>query len=158
MKGTIGSLLLLWSGIEQSLNEAIENLHTEKMSKSVHGISRSIDVWSLAVKQTDNTSTLHADLCDRFVRMLKEALVIRNFVCHGLTGISARLHSGNPEAHLQVQLGEDTRLLTWHQLDEMFRWMSRSRWLIRDLTEAAMENDAQRANNSKRCVDPTYLT
>ncbi len=147
MKGTTGSLVFLWSGIEQSLNEAIENLHIEKMSKSVHGISRSIDVWSLAVKQTDNTSTLHTDLCDRLVRMLKEALVIRNLVCHGLTGISARLHSDNPEAHLQVQLGEDRRLLSWHQLDEMFRWMSRSRWLIRDLTEAAMENDAQRANN-----------
>lgn len=147
MKGTIGSLVFLWSGIEQSLNEAIENLHTEKKPKSVHGISRSIDVWSLAVKQTDNTSTLRTDLCDRLVRMLKEALVIRNLVCHGLTGISARPHIDYPEAHLKVELGEDTRLLTWHQLDEMFSWMSRSRWLIRDLTEAAMENDAQRANN-----------
>ncbi|SFN44059.1 hypothetical protein SAMN04487859_102221 [Roseovarius lutimaris] len=147
MKGTIGSLVFLWSGIEQSLNESIENLHTEKKSKSVHGISRSIDVWSLAVKQTDNTSTLRTDLCDRLVRMLKEALVIRNLVCHGLTGISVRLHIDYPEAHLKVQLGEDTRLLTWKQLDEMFSWMSRSRWLIRDLTEAAMENDAQRAHN-----------
>uniref|UniRef100_UPI0019D3382F hypothetical protein n=1 Tax=Pseudophaeobacter leonis TaxID=1144477 RepID=UPI0019D3382F len=38
-------------------------------------------------------------------------------------------------------------LLTWYQLDEMFSWMSRSRWLISALTEAAMENDVQRANN-----------
>ncbi|MBU2983275.1 hypothetical protein KO498_15825 [Lentibacter algarum] len=147
MKGTTGSLVFLWSGIEQSLDEAIENLHAEKKPKSVHGISRSIDVWSLAVKQADNISILQADLCDRLVKMLKEALVIRNLVCHGLTGISARLHIDHPEAHLKVQLGEDTRILTWYQLDEMFGWMSRSRWLIKDLTEAAMANDAQPAND-----------
>lgn len=147
MKGTIGSLVFLWSGIEQSLNDAIENLHAEKKPKSVHGISRSIDVWSLAVKQTDNISPLRVDLCDRLVRMLKEALVIRNLVCHGLQGISAQHYIDAPEAHLKVQLGEDMRLLTWHQLDEMFSWMSRSGWLIRALTEAAMENDVQRGNN-----------
>ncbi|PXW65653.1 hypothetical protein C7964_1158 [Loktanella sp. PT4BL] len=147
MKGTIGSLLYLWSGIEKSLNVAIENLHGENVPRSVHGISRSIDVWSLAIKQTDQTSTLRADLCDRLVKMLKEALVIRNLVCHGLIGISARLHIDDPEAHLKVQLGDDMRLLTWHQLDEMFSWMSRTRWLIRDLTEAAIQNDPQRAND-----------
>jgi hypothetical protein len=147
MKGTIGSLVFLWSGIEQALTEAIEDLHAERKLKSVHGISRSIDVWSLAVKQADNISTLQADLCDRLVKMLREALVIRNLVCHGLIGISAQRHIDGPEAHLKVQLGEDRRLLTWYQLDRMFSWMSRSRWLIRDLTEAAMENDAQRANN-----------
>lgn len=147
MKGTIGSLLYLWSGIEKSLNVAIENLHGENVPRSVHGISRSIDVWSLAIKQTDQTSTLRADLCDRLVKMLKEALVIRNLVCHGLIGISARLHIDDPEAHLKVQLGDDMRLLTWHQLDEMFSWMSSTRSLIRDLTEAATQNDAQRAND-----------
>ena len=147
MKGTIGSLVFLWSGIEQSLAEAIENLHADRKPKSVHRISRSIDVWSQAVKQTDNINTLQVDLCDRLVKLLKEALLIRNLVCHGLTGISAQLHIDAPEAHLKVQLGEDTRLLTWSQLDEMFSWMSRSGWLIRDLTEAAMENDAQRAND-----------
>lgn len=147
MKGTIGSLLYLWSGIEKSLNVAIENLHGENVPRSVHGIRRSIDVWSLAIKQTDQTSTLRADLCDRLVKMLKEALVIRNLVCHGLIGISARLHIDDPEAHLKVQLGDDMRLLTWHQLDEMFSWMSSTRSLIRDLTEAATQNDAQRAND-----------
>ena len=147
MKGTIGSLVFLWSGIEQSLTEAIENLHAERKLKSLHGISRSIDVWSQAVKQTDNINTLQVDLCDRLVKMLKEALLIRNLVCHGLTGIAAQLHIDAPEAHLKVQLGEDTRLLTWSQLDEMFSWMSRSGWLIRDLTEAVMENDAQRPND-----------
>ncbi len=147
MKGTIGSLVFLWSGIEQSLTESIEYLHAGRKPKSVHGISRSIDVWSLAVKQKDKCSALQAALCDRLVEMLREALVIRNLVCHGLIGISAQLHKDDPEPHLKVQLGEDTRLLTWYQLNEMFSWMSRSRWLIRDLTEAAMENDAQRANN-----------
>ncbi len=104
-------------------------------------------MWSQAVKQTDNINTLQVDLCDRLVKMLKEAFLIRNLVCHRFTGISAQLHIDAPEAHLKVQLGEDTRLLTWSQLDEMFSWMSRSGSLVRDLTAAVMENDAQRAND-----------
>jgi hypothetical protein len=65
---------------------------------------------------------------------------------HGLIGISALCDIDAPEAHLKVQLGEDKRILNWNQLDEMFEWMSRSRWLIGDLTDAAMESDDQRAN------------
>jgi hypothetical protein len=146
IKGTIGSLVFLWSGIEQSLTDSIELLHAGKKPKSAHGISRSLDVWSQAVTQRNNSRTLQANLCERLVSILEEALVIRNLVCHGLIGISAQLHFDAPEAHLKVQLGEDKRLLTWNQLDEMFKWMSRSRWLIRDLTSAAMENDDQRAD------------
>lgn len=94
---------------------------------------------------TDNRP-LQADLCQRLVNMLKEALVIRNLVCHGLIGISAQIHLDEPEAHLNVQLGEDKRLLTWSQLDKMLRWMSRTSWLIIALTDATLDNDVERAN------------
>ncbi len=146
MKGTIGSLVYLWSGIEETLIDSIEMLHAGKKPKSAHGIYRSLDVWSQAANQVDTSRTLQADLCDRLVKTLKEALVIRNLVCHGLIGISAQLNIDATEAHLKVQLGDDARLLTWRQLDEMFSWMSRSGLLISALTDAAMKKDAQRAN------------
>ena len=78
--------------------------------------------------------------------MLKEALLIRNCVCHGLIGISAQLHLNKPEAHLIVQLGDERHLLTWSQLDEMFTWMSKINGLIDALTYAAMDKDDKRAN------------
>jgi hypothetical protein len=73
--------------------------------------------------------------------LLKEALVVRNLVCHGLVGICADGQS----AHLHVKLGTDERLFTWNDLDEMFRWMSRTKWLISALTKAAIEGDTNRA-------------
>lgn len=66
-------------------------------------------------------------------------------------GLAAQHHADEPEAHLKVQPGEDACLLTWSQLDEMFRWMSRSRRTIETSTEAAMDNDAQLANDRLHC-------
>lgn len=146
MKGTIGSLVFLWSGIEQTLSESIETLLAGGKSKSAHGISRSLDAWSYAINKEDNSRVLQVELSERLVKLLKKALVIRKLVCHGLVGISAQRHTDDTEAHLKVRLGDHARVLTWQQLDEMFRWMSRSRCLIHDLTDAAMENDDQRAN------------
>ena len=51
-------------------------------------------------------------------------------------------------AHLRVQLEEDTRVLTWGELQTMFQWMSRSRWLIAGLTQAAMEKDVTASEKS----------
>lgn len=146
IKGAIGSLVSLWSSIEKTLTISIGRMHAGEVPKSAHGISTSLDVWSQRVIPMTDNRPLQAGLCQRLVEMLKEALVIRNLVCHGLIGISAQLHLDQPEAHLSVQLGDDTRLLTWSQLDEMFQWMSRTSWLIIDLTDAAMEGDAERAN------------
>lgn len=146
MKGTIGSLVYLWSGIELTLNESIEVIRSGKNPKPVHGISRSLDTWAQAVNEQHENRPLQADLCKRLVKMLKEALVIRNLVCHGLVSIQSKNFADQDEAHLSVKLGYDARILTWHQLDEMFGWMSRTKWLINDLTDAAIESDALRAN------------
>ncbi|WP_145991965.1 hypothetical protein [Neptunicoccus cionae] len=143
---TIASLLSLWSNIERSLSKSIERLHAGKETKAPHGILRSLDVWSQAIKQNNTDRPLQLLLCNRLIKMLKEALVIRNLVCHGLTGILAENKLDGTEAHLRVQLGQDTRLLTWHQLQEMFKWMSQSEQLISALTNAALEDDPLKAN------------
>lgn len=141
MQGTIGSLVFLWSGIENELTESIRKLCDGKAVKSAYGISRSLDVWSERVMLEGDSRFLQATLCARVVELLKEALVVRNLVCHGLVGICA----DGREAYLRVKLGADERLLTWCELDEMFKWMSRTKWLISALTRAAMEKDTSRA-------------
>lgn len=139
MKGTIGGLLMLWSDIERSLNVAVEALLPGERARSVRGISRSLDAWSEQVMLGGPDRRLQTDLCRRLVGMLKEALVVRNFVCHGLNGISAQGGRANVVAHLRVELGDEKRIITWHEFQAMFVWMSRGKWLIEDLTAAALE-------------------
>jgi hypothetical protein len=146
MKGTIGSLVFIWSGLEKSLRISIQKLHAGEIPKSSYGISRSLDAWQQAVTPRDNNRPLQTVLSNRLVEMLKEALVIRNLVCHGLIGIKAQFHAEEPEANLTVELGDDKRALTWSQLQELFDWMSRASWLIDDLTKAAMDNNDERSN------------
>ena len=75
-------------------------------------------------------------------------------MCHGLAGITARLHPSEPEAHLRVELGGEKRILTWSELDEMFSWMSGTPWVIQVLTAASLEKNAQRGNDHiAGCVD-----
>lgn len=146
MKGTIGSLVWLWSEIERELVAAIRRLHAGDVPKSAHGIHRSLDLWSKCILHGGQDREPQIQLCQRLIHLLRDALDIRNLVCHGLTGISAQLHPTGREAHLTVQLSDDRRILTWSELEEMFAWMSQAKWLIRDLTAAAMDSDAARGN------------
>ena len=86
------------------------------------------------------------ELCQRITDRLLDALAIRNLVCHGLISISAQIHHTGCEAHLRVEIGDDRRILTWSELEEMFAWMSQTKWVIRDLTAAAVDHDAARGN------------
>ncbi|TNC45039.1 hypothetical protein FHG66_20365 [Rubellimicrobium rubrum] len=142
MKASVGSLLFLWSDIERSLRAAFETELFAGTPSPVHRISQALGLWSERVLQAGRGRPLQTDLCQRLSGHLREALVVRNLVCHALIGYSADVPHLSQRAHLRVQLEKDVRLLTWGELQTMFRWMSRSRWLIADLTQAAMDKDA----------------
>lgn len=146
IQGTIGSLAWLWSGIERELEAALKELRGGPDAPPVHGISRSLEVWSTEILKREAGEGLQAALCQRLVRMLKEALVVRNLVCHGLKGIHAQSSDASSEAYLVVQLGEVQRTLPWSELQTMFAWMSRAPWLICDLTTAALSADPGRSS------------
>lgn len=146
MKGTIGSLVWLWSQIERELTAAIKAMNSGTVPRNAHGASKSIAVWSEFVLHRTEGRILQIHACHSLVELLAEALAVRNLVCHVLIGISAQVHPTGREAHLTVELGEDRRILTWSELQEMFAWMSQTTRLIRELTTAAMENDAAWGN------------
>lgn len=145
MKGTVGSLLFLWSQIERELTESIHDLTVECKQKHPHGIARSLDFWFNEIHQKADRLTLATDLCDDLAPLLKEALDVRNSVCHGLIGIAADLSSSHEEACITVEMGEHTRELKWAELQTMFEWMSQARWLIRDLTTAVLDTHQLRS-------------
>ena len=86
-------------------------------------------------------------LTDVLSAHLREALSVRNLICHGLIGISAKIRAEDNEARLTVELGDISKSLTWTELQIMFGWMSRARWLIRDLTTASLEPEHLSAEN-----------
>lgn len=146
VKGAIGSLILLWSDIERELVASIRKMHAGEMPKSAHGILGSLKTWSHRAMRQESDDDLHAQLCRRLVDLLEDALTIRNLVCHGLIGIHAQIGPTDVEAHLTVELGGDKRILRWDELQEMFAWMSRTKWLIRDLTDVALSENLALGN------------
>jgi hypothetical protein len=140
MKEAVGSLAYLWSGIERALSASIRRMTRDRGSTPVHGISRSIDAWAGLVLPRGEDRPLQAQICERLVALLKEALVVRNLVFHGLRDI--RLDRHDREAHLEVELGEDRRRIAMSELESMFRWMGNAPGLIADLTAAALETKA----------------
>lgn len=146
MKGAIGSLLFLWSRIELELNASLKELNNDRLRKSAHSISRKLDLWSGEVKRRSDPDTLQSELSDRVHLYLKEALTDRNLVCHGLMGITAQVREEDQEAHLSLQLGEVTHILTWTELQSQLEILELGSWVVSDLTSAALEHDLLRVN------------
>ncbi|MFO1210077.1 MAG: hypothetical protein U1E40_12785 [Amaricoccus sp.] len=142
MKAAIGSLLFLWSRLERSLASALEVLG-EPQSKLAHGPARRIEAWSSRIRCRSADRPWQAALCDRMADLLRDALGVRNLVCHGLEGIAAQGHCD--QARLTVALGENRRVVTWGELQAMFDWMSQADSPISLLTRAALDDDPVRS-------------
>ncbi len=146
MKGAVGSLLFLWSQIERELGASIDKLVDGRTTKRPHGIAQNLDLWRTEIQNRTSRSGLADELCIRLTDHLREALAVRNLVCHGLIGYSARLTPLHEEACLTVELNGLERSLSWAELQEMFDWMSRASCLIGELTIAVLETDQSRSS------------
>lgn len=141
MKGTVGSLLSIWSQIERALNAGLIKLNPDE--PPMYGFSSKLDLWSKLIIAKSDDRPLQREVCQRLRTHLSDALDVRNLVCHGLVGISAGYRED--VACLTVELNEKKRILTWPELQAMFPWMSEAQWCIEFLTAAAMEKNPARA-------------
>lgn len=139
IKGAVGSLIYLWSQVERELADSIRELASDEHTKLPHGIGRSLDRWCQEIRLRTEASGTVDEICRHLVEILGEALDMRNLVCHGLIGITAHLEPRQEEASLTDELNGTTRELTWTELQRMFGWMSQATWVIRHLTNAALE-------------------
>lgn len=151
IKGTIGTMVWLWSDIERELRRSLHNLNKGKASKKAHGISRSLNIWSEHILSSAHASNELKKLTYRITEYLEEALVVRNLMCHGLLAAYAKFHSCERDAYLHVELGDNHRDLTWTELQNMISWMSRVNYVVRDITYAATEPDPE---SQKRLIVP----
>ena len=146
ISGTIGSMLFLWCGIEKALGAALLAQHRGQMPKGHHGIRSRILIWSGQILAGDDQRPLQSHVGCAVVAHLEHSLDLRNLICHGLIGVSASHTPTDPEAHLTVERARVQRKIYWGELQPMFAWMSRTPWVIEDLTDAAMTADDESAN------------
>lgn len=120
---SLGSLLLLWAAIERAARDEVARLHDGRLPKSAHGIAAVLNAWEAAVIAFRPEAQLRASLAAALRAELQEPLNIRSGLCHGLVGISAA--QGGQAAKLMWELNDETRSITWDELQRTFSWLSK---------------------------------
>lgn len=123
ISGSLGSLLLLWSTIEQSARAEVARANDGQLPKSAHGIAAALSAWEAAVVNGKDPSQLRKVLASTLRAQLQDPLDVRNGVCHGLVGLSAT--HGDGAASLTWELNGKRRSVTWDELQVTFSWLSK---------------------------------
>ena len=123
VSGSLGSLLLLWSAIEQAARDEVARAHGGQLPKSAHGIGAVLNAWEASVAGGKDPSQLRILLASTLRAQLQDPLQVRNGVCHGLVGLSAT--HGDRAASLTWELNSEKRSMTWDELQVTFSWLSR---------------------------------
>ena len=152
MQSALGSLLFLWSTIERTLRNELAAMHGGTLPKSAHGLASILNAWEAKLVEARMTRPLQAALASEIRARLQRPLEIRNGVCHGLLGISAKF-DGRP-AGIEWDLNGKRESITCDELQEIFTWLSKAPRAILILSSVAAEPDDTKA--MKRLPDPGW--
>lgn len=148
MKASIGSILFLWSSVERELAKQIDALDDGSTKNGAHTLSQKISRWESLQGAASGERPEHEALLREVRERLTLALDIRNRISHGLIGIRADRYEYNGEACLTTELNGETRILSHAELDHSMRVLSQLVWAIRSLSDAAMQKDPLKADNT----------
>lgn len=146
IRGSLGSLLLLWSAIERAAREEVARAHDGQLPKSAHGIAAVLNAWEAAVLARKDASPLRILLASTLRAQLQDPLDIRNGVCHGLVGISAAF--GNRPATLTWELNGVKRSINWDELQTDFSWLSKVPFGIGIISNSLQESSGGRMTDT----------
>lgn len=146
IRGSLGSLLLLWSAIERAAREEVARAHDGQLPKSAHGIAAVLNAWEAAVVARQDASSLRILLASTLRAQLQDPLDIRNGVCHGLVGLSAAY--GNRPATLTWELNDVKRGITWDELQAAFSWLSKVPFAIGIISNSHQEKSGGRMTDN----------
>lgn len=122
MSGAIGSLLLIWSGIEKAARDDVIRFYGFLPPKA-HGIKAVIRTWESAVVEAQPSETLCPLLAATLRLRLQGQLDIRNGICHGLIGIMGSV--GDAPAALSWELNGVKHSISWEELQSSLGWLSK---------------------------------
>lgn len=157
MKASVGSILFLWSSVERELAAQIDTLDGGSKKNGVHTLSQKIARWENLQSPASEERPEHEVLLRKVRERLTRALDIRNRIAHGLICITADRYEYNGEASLTTELNGETRILSHAELDHSMRVLSQLVWAIRSLSDAAMQKDARKAENTYISIRQRHL-
>lgn len=146
MRGSLGSLLLLWSRIEQSAREEVTRLYSGSLPKSSHGIAAVLNTWESAVIARQPDASLGPLLASTLRAQIQEHLNIRNGVCHGLRGISDA-YDETP-ATLTWEINGKVGSITWSEFQASFSWLCKVPFAISMISNSSCEKVGNRMIDS----------
>lgn len=133
MMSAPGSMLALWARIEGSFEDKWRKLAQDENIRAPHRISNKIQTWqNLATDQLPECS-IHRDRCEKLAGSLRQALGIRNMICHGFRGANA---GTAVPATLTAHREGIERTFTWNELQAMFSFLAHAPRAIAILSDA----------------------
>ncbi len=144
MKGSLGSLLLLWSEIEQSTRKELAQITDSPPPSPSHGMAAVLRDWETATTARHQTNPFAIVIIKAVVAQLRAGLKIRNALCHGLTGISAARNQ--TPAALKWQINGEEGRITWLEMETWFSQLSRLSRAIWYLSQSTATNQTRLKN------------
>lgn len=142
MSGAVGSLLLVWAGIERSArNEVIQAYGG--LPKSAHNISGLLRTWESTVIAGHPAASLCPSLAKVLHAKLQGPLAVRNGICHGLIGVWAA--GEDRTAALHWEINGKQHAIEWHELQASLAWLSKIRGAFSIISSASIEGLGNRA-------------
>lgn len=135
MSGVIGSLLLIWSGIEKAARDEVIRFYGFLPPKA-HGIKAVLRTWEGTVNEAQPAETLCSFLAATLRSQLEGPLDVRNGICHGLIGISAAVDDA--PAKLRWEMNDRKHSITWDELQTSLRWLSKIRFAFSMIANPAL--------------------
>ena len=127
MKELIGSFFFVWTELERAL------AGSEQRRK---GLLALINDWGTRERDATARET-HAILSDDLVRILNEALEIRNRIAHGLVGWRADPSGRTQDAAFFTELNGMRRDISHADLERLVELLASFRWIPDALRSAA---------------------
>lgn len=142
MSGAVGSLLLVWAGIEQAARNEVIRAHG-CLPKSAHNISGLLRTWEGTVIAGHPATSLCPSLARVLRAKLQGPLAVRNGICHGLIGVWAAREDRTAALHWEIN-GKQ-RTIEWHDLQASLTWLSKIRGAFSIISNSSCEDLGNRA-------------
>jgi len=145
IKASLGSLLIVWSRIERTLEEEIRFLHSvspyaDTTPPKHHSIAAKIRVWQGFHVAACTRCEEHRKIVSIIVERLNSALEQRNALCHGLSGYSIKPING--ENHLTTTLNGTTKTYSYSNLTNACDDVNRAEAPLHELSRLSASPEA----------------
>lgn len=138
LKGTLGSLLLCWCGLEAVLSGSVRDLGLDENPTAII-FAKKIEMIRLELTGKFRGKTKNIKELDDMMAVLDLARRSRNLIVHHMVGISCDPDKGEPHVFCSFSAGDGSKFKTFTQseLDKLLEEIDRCRSQLAGMVNAA---------------------